>query len=358
MIEKCTLVGGGIASMSAGIRLAELGVKPLLIENGKYPSHKLCGEFFSHECHPLLENWGIEMREEITHCRLVSGNDILEFKFPVSSWGTSRYDFDMMLLEKAKKMGVRVMTETSVEFIQAPKNPYQEFTLTLSNGEHINTHQLMIGTGKRTETSFLMQKEPPPFRYVGFKAHFEGIEMNHFLELHPFKGGYVGLSSVSDKVTNMACLVDQKVLQGQESAEDFFKRLLLLDSMKSLRQRMGGAKMLFPEWIMGKVPEFGIRDNKELDRLYWIGDARASIPPASGDGLAIGITSGVMAAEYLMKKDAKSFNKDWQKKYRKRFFYAKLLHRMLMNPMLCHSAYLLSKRYPSIPIKLWQLTRE
>ena len=128
--------------------------------------------------------------------------------------------------------------------------------------------------------------------------------------------------------------------------------------MFHLKNRLLKSRKIFPQWLTGRIPEFGIRKNPEWDRVFWIGDAAGSIPPVSGDGLAIAVTSGCMAAEYLMNRDAHAFRKAWLKRYKSRFFWAQQLHRIIMTPWAINLAAPVCQTFPSLPLLSWKLTRE
>src|SRR5882762_3377546 len=37
--------------------------------------------------------------------------------------------------------------------------------------------------------------------------------------------------------------------------------------------------ILFPDWLIGKTPGFGMKQNPSWHNVYWIGDAAGVIPP-------------------------------------------------------------------------------
>jgi len=48
------VIGGGPAGSAAAIAAARAGAQVLLLERGRYPRHKVCGEFVSAESLDLL----------------------------------------------------------------------------------------------------------------------------------------------------------------------------------------------------------------------------------------------------------------------------------------------------------------
>lgn len=352
MIDKdCIIIGGGVAGLSAAIRLTELGKAPLVLEAGQYPGQRICGEFFSPECLPILQKWNVTPAASIEKCSFISHDKCIHFTLPATARGTSRYDFDMQLVQLARKNGAEVLTEAVVDTLLQPKSGKDPYQVVLADGRSFQSKSLMIGTGRLPQ---LKHSTTSQLTYAGFKAHFSDIDMHETLEMHCFDGGYVGISPVADGIVNIACLVRLDRMQGQDN---FMQTLATQQNMQRFSQHLEKGRMLFPAWMMGKVPEFGMRQNPAWPNVFWIGDAAGSIPPVCGDGLGIAITTGVMAAEYFSDKGAEAFKKDWLQSYRRRFFWGRLLHEVVQRPYLSSFAAGCCRLFPSLPHKLFKLTR-
>jgi menaquinone-9 beta-reductase len=351
MLKACLIIGGGIAGLSAAIRLTELGIQPLVIEAGKYPSHRLCGEFFSPESLPLIKRWQMPQGSQITKCCFFTRRQHLSFELPQPAVGSSHYIFDWELLQLAKSKGVEVLTETRVTDILPAHSADDFHHVYLENSNCYQTKQLIIGTGRLPT---IIQGQPLKPRYFGFKSHFEGLDLDSTLKMFCFPGGYLGISSVAPNVANVAGLIRLNDLDNEKPLEFIQKQ----SGFENLVLQLRSAKPLLPEWMKGTSPEFGIRQTPLWPNTYWIGDAAGSLPPICGDGIGMALTSGAMAAEYLAQNDAQAFKKAWLKRYQKRFFWAKCLHKIVINPTSCTLAVLGSRLIPSLPKKVFELTRE
>jgi menaquinone-9 beta-reductase len=356
MIEDCVIVGGGVAGLSSANQLADAGLSPLVIEASQYPGHRICGEFFSHECLPILRRWEISLPGTITRCCLFRGLHKAEFPLPMHSGSCSRFDFDIKLLERAKSRGARVLTETKVISLNLPERSSEPYELLLSDGQTIKARHLMIGTGRIPKATGGQGGLPP--KYVGFKAHFEGISLNNEIEMHIFDGGYLGISSIDSKTTNIACIVKKDRLYECNPFDLFMSKLQEGKCLSAFKERLLKARMIFPKWLIGEVPEFGIRTNPAWERVFWIGDAAGSIPPICGEGLAIAVSSGCMAADFFLNSDALEFKKAWLRRYARRFFWAKQIHKILLTSWLSPVSIKACQWIPSVPIYFWKLTRE
>jgi hypothetical protein len=103
---------GGPAGAAAAITAARLRAHFLLLEHGRFPRHKVCGEFVSGEAFKLLERL-LRPEEEMllicaqktTAARLFIGSSVA--RFPISPAASiSRYDLDAELWRAAERAGV------------------------------------------------------------------------------------------------------------------------------------------------------------------------------------------------------------------------------------------------------------
>src|SRR5438105_1190516 len=58
-MKPITIVGGGLAGLALGIGLRQRGVKVTIWEAGRYPRHRVCGEFVSGKGQDALERLGL-----------------------------------------------------------------------------------------------------------------------------------------------------------------------------------------------------------------------------------------------------------------------------------------------------------
>lgn len=344
MIEDCVIIGGGVAGLSAANRLVDRGVKPLLIDASHFPAHRICGEFLSYECLPILKDWGMAICPSIDSCSFSNGSQKLSLRLPERSGSCSRFVLDGVLFERAKQLSMKVMTDTQVIGWEIPQKKSEHYTLTLSNGKVIQAHSVFVGTGKMpSQKSSALEPQ-----YFGFKAHFQNdAPYEKKLEMHTFPGGYLGISRLDQNTMNLACVVQKSMVT--PTPELFISHLMNNFSL---------GKMIFPQWLIGQIPEFGIRKNPSWARVFFIGDAAGSIPPLCGEGLAIAITSGYMAADYYLDADAAAFQKAWRQRYRKSFMIAQALHHLMIRPNIASIALKIGQMIPSLPQWVWKLTRQ
>lgn len=350
-MEEFVIIGGGLAGLCAAIRLAELGASPLLIEAGHYPSHKVCGEFFSPESIPYLQQWNIAPLL-LSSARFHTSSQSFEFTFPRPAGSLSHFLVDAQLAEHAKAKGAVFYTDTKVQHL-SPKSQSQPFhAITLANGTIIQAGQLLIATGRLPGMQSLAFQPA----YVGIKAHFEQIPMEQCLEMFAFPGAYLGIEPIENGRYNVACLAKKEEIDQFQSPALFMQFLMQQNPL--LRSYLSQGKMIFTDWMHAFIPHFGIKQTPHWADTYFIGDAAGTIPPACGEGLSLAISSGCLAAEYAIKGKFKEYKKAWLKNFRSPIYWGKGLHYILLKPPLIGTGLSLVRNIPSLAHLVFSLTRQ
>lgn len=204
--NEISIIGGGLAGLTAAIDLLNRNFKVVVFEKNDYPKHKVCGEFISNEVLPYLEKLGINIEslqpahiyktELSTH----SGKKI-KAKLPLGGFGVSRYKLDAYLANKVIELGGEIVFETvkTVDFSE------DVFTISTQSGAIFQSKVALGAFGKRSNLdielnrNFIQQKSP----WLGVKAHYSGDFPNDLVGLHNFEGGYCGISKVEDNAINI-----------------------------------------------------------------------------------------------------------------------------------------------------------
>jgi len=344
------IIGGGVAGLSAAIRLAEEGADVTLLEGGAYPIQKICGEFLSPEALPILKKWNIPTTSPITKLKLVMPKNQWSMALPNPTATMLRYTLDEALAQRAEQSGAHVKTSAQVENIDVPKSEGKNYVVTLASGEQWTSPTLLVSTGRLTGTT------KPKFCYIGAKAHFEGIDIPNELVMYLAKGSYFGMAPIGKNRVNVAGIIactPEEALHPETTLSSFFKRV----DAKQLVATLSGGKCLFDSWMTGPIPEFGIRQPPPWPNAYFLGDAAGVIPPATGNGLSMGLTSGILAAECALKGDSEKYRLLWNKEYRGRISTGMLLHKIFLSYWLSSSIPLVGGALPFLPNYLFRKTR-
>ena len=105
------VIGGGLAGSCAAFHLARRGVRVALLEAGKFPRHKVCGEFLSPESRTIFARLGVEEKllsagaREVFLARLfVPDGRFVEVPFASPALAISRHALDEILWNNARRL--------------------------------------------------------------------------------------------------------------------------------------------------------------------------------------------------------------------------------------------------------------
>ena len=120
MSREITIVGGGLAGLSLGIGLRRHDVGVTIYEAGKYPRHRVCGEFICGVEKATLEALGIAGAFEKAAINADSrwfyrGRPVLTKQLPVPAIGISRHALDHWLAKEFLRLGGNLNTNSRLK---------------------------------------------------------------------------------------------------------------------------------------------------------------------------------------------------------------------------------------------------
>lgn len=290
------VIGGGPAGTSAAITCARSGARVLLLERGRFPRHKVCGEFVSAESLDLLANLLVAKHARLSSdsvripgARIFLDGRTLETPVDPPAAGISRLDLDAALWESAEGAGVDGRQQVTAQSISGT-GPFQVKT---SLGE-FEGRALMNASGRWSN----LHSAPPPsdVKWLGLKGHFSESSAPASVDLYFFDGGYCGVQPVdlTDGVERSgrvnACAMVRADVAGTLS-QVFLRH-------PELQERSCGWKPLSDP--VSTSPLVFRQPQPERDGILMVGDAAAFVDPFIGDGISLGLRSGRLAGESLL----------------------------------------------------------
>ena len=345
-----TILGAGPAGAATALKLAQLGIRCVLIDKAAFPRDKICGDGISNQCVHVLQKWldpSIVARfAAATHLQIdswglqVEGTKGNGFEIPYkpfskektempSGFVCKRRDFDNFLVEEVRrspliefyenveithfekrdlKHDVRETLKVSRTFAAAQNDQNTEgssdvgFELSDKTGNFKIQTQLVIAADG-AQSRFARQiggiELDNQHFMASVKAYYSGVTGFHkdnFLEfyfLKDFLPGYFWIFPLPNGEANVGIAI---------VSEDVSKRKLNLKHCLEevietrFKDRFTNAQ------IIGKIEGFGLplgskRRKLSGDNYILTGDAACLIDPLTGEGIANALLSGVVAAE-------------------------------------------------------------
>ncbi|HEU4791771.1 MAG TPA: NAD(P)/FAD-dependent oxidoreductase [Flavobacterium sp.] len=342
--KAVTIVGGGLAGLTAAIHLSKTGLKVILIEKNEYPKHKVCGEYISNEILPYLDWLSINLSElNPTHISKLdfstSEGKVIKCDLPLGGFGVSRFALDAFLCKKAIENGCEIIQDNVDDIVF--DNDF--FTVSTLNNRSI-TSKIVIGAfGKRSnidqklKRGFIQEKS----YWLAVKAHYFGEFPNDLVALHNFEGGYCGVSKVENNVINICYLVSYESFKKYKSIEDFQNQIVIKNP--HLKLIFDDSKILFDAPLTISQISFDKKAAVE-NHILMIGDTAGLIHPLCGNGMAMAIHSAKIASELIGDFYAKKIKSrdelekkyiaEWNANFKKRLRIGRILAFILQKTKL------------------------
>jgi flavin-dependent dehydrogenase len=282
------VTGGGPAGSAAAITAGRTGALVLMLERGRFPRHKVCGEFVSaeslellgsllHDKHTRLLNDAVR----ISRTRIyIDGRTIGAAVNPPAA-SISRFDLDAALWESARHSGVEARQQVTVRSIEG-QGPFRVFS---SDGE-FEAGAVINASGRWSNLKGAATASEQ--KWLGLKAHFNERNPQPSVDLYFFDGGYCGVQPVGEERVNACAMVRANAASTLEQA---FER------HAALRERS-------QNWILASDPvttsPLLFREPRaERNGVLLVGDAAGFVDPFVGDGISLALRSGSLAARCI-----------------------------------------------------------
>jgi len=312
------IAGGGPAGASAAIHLATGGTRVLLAEQKKFPRPKLCGEFISPECALHFERLGVSEQMFAAHPASLSETVFYsrsgKSASVPSSWfgstglalGLSRAEMDERLLRRAAAAGAHVLEEAQAANVLVENGGVAGVTLKTGAREIAYRSAVNIDATGRARSLIRRlpfhhqntRRERAPM--IAFKAHFENTAVKPgACEIYFYRGGYGGLSSIEDGISNLCFIVSARDVRDCGADANRVMREIVCQNRRA-RTTLENARVA-SEWLAVSLEGFGRFDVAPVKGLLAIGDAASFIDPFTGSGMLMALESGELSATLISK---------------------------------------------------------
>ena len=277
MAKLVTIVGGGLAGLTLGIGLRQRGVPVTVWEAGRYPRHRVCGEFISGEGQNSLARLGLlAALQDAGACSALSAAffsgtaKVAEHALPTAAWCISRWVLDDWLAREFQRLDgeLRVGVRWTGEF---------------GSG-------LVRASGRR------VQPVADGWRLFGLKVHARGVALDADLELHFVPVGYVGLCRLAGGEVNLCGLFRSKTTV--PGLAHHWRDWLGGPAGSVLHSRLANAH--FDDESLCTVAGLCLQPQHAAHRHECcVGDSLTMIPPLTGNGMSMAFESAELAIDPL-----------------------------------------------------------
>ncbi len=273
-MRPITIIGGGLAGLTLGIGLRQRDVPVTLYEAGKYPRHRVCGEFISGRGQESLARLGLnKLLSDAGAVNAISAAFFSETKtsnpqpLPSKAICFSRFDLDHLLAKEFRRLG----------------GDLHEDERRNDSGEGV-----VRATGRRLA-------EDRNVRWFGLKIHARNTALTADLEMHLSPRGYVGLCRINRNEVNVCGLFRKR--DGDDAVNA--RELLRGSAGSPLHQRLAVAE--FDDNSFCAVAGLSLQPQRAGERPeLCIGDTITMIPPVTGNGMSMAFESAELAIEPLL----------------------------------------------------------
>lgn len=358
------IAGAGLAGSALALLLAKAGARVMVLDPGRFPRDKLCGEFLSPECWGVLRRLGVSDAvvgagyHPIRTIRLTTPRGrILEAPCsgPDGRAGIalSRSALDSLLLDRARAAGATVVEEARVGGpvlqdgrvvgLAARHTTHGPFEIrarlsVAADGRH---SALVRRTGVTRGRSWFRP------RLFGMKRHFRvqatgASEPEGTVGLHLIPGGYGGTCQVEGRLINFCGLFPESILRRHRGqldrvADDIFSRNPALARLRAAGTAVGDWKTVSGVRVEVSTPRVG--------GIFYAGDCRGTVDPLGGQGMTMALLGSELLAPYLLESLATTGERAertqrrrsqaaWRRRFDRRIRLCRLFHHALVNPYL------------------------
>jgi flavin-dependent dehydrogenase len=367
------VIGAGPAGASAAISAAQNGARVLLLERGRFPRHKVCGEFVSAESLEFLSNLlGAKQKRSldgairIPHTRIFLDGRTVQTSIDPPAASFARFDLDIALWQSAEALGVDAHAQVTVNKIDQKNNA--TFVVNTSAGD-FESKAVVNATGRWSNlTAKPEENGTARLKWLGVKGHFTEPALANPLpeqsvDLYFFEGGYCGVQPVDlvddspgGNRVNACAMIRADV--ATSLAEVFTKHPALQGRTRNWR---GLSDPVSTSPLIFRKPQ------PVLDGILMAGDAAAFVDPFVGDGISLGLRSGGLAAECLLpffrgnsalKNATQTYEQAYEQKFDPIFRTSSRIRQMLTLPKSIRKpALFVLERSPALTRYLVRKTR-
>ena len=311
MTRPVLIVGGGLAGLGLGLALRRSSVPVTIHEAGRYPRHRVCGEFITSLDKNTRQELGLDKHllgarpaGNVSWCE--DGRPDIAHQLPHPALCLSRHALDAAMAEEFVALGGELRTNSRAVFREEAG---------------------VVHAGGR--------QPDPRSVWTGVKQHYCNLPLRNDLEVHFGQGGYMGLTKIDPLTVNVCALLRRNKVDLTKTFPEIAKQ----SGFHLLAQRLAEAKPVEDSFCAVAGLNYGAGTRR--DDALRIGDQQCLVPPFTGHGMTIALQSAATVLPHVLAwargevewDEARAKSSDAQ---RRRFGFrlrvARAAHPLLLDP--------------------------
>jgi flavin-dependent dehydrogenase len=313
------IIGAGPAGSTAGALLAEQGHRVLILEREKFPRYHIGESLLPFTYYPL-QRLGLHaaMRESAFVKKFSvqfvssSGQASQPFYFSTrydadvsQTWQVLRSEFDLLLLDNARRRGAEVLEETKVQDLIWDGPKVAGVTAVMKDGtrREFRAPLTLDATGRDAlaATRLNWRVRDPQLNKVAVWTYYEGAQRDEGVDAGattvafvPQKGWFWYIPQHRDRIS-VGVVAEGKYLtrDGVRQPEQIFQREIRQNPW--IEKHLASGRQVGDYYL---TSEFSYRSRySATDGLVLLGDAFGFLDPVFSSGVMLAMKSGLLAAD-------------------------------------------------------------
>jgi menaquinone-9 beta-reductase len=303
------VVGGGPAGSAAAITAADAGLTTVVCDKAVFPRDKACGDGLTAGALRLLERLGLEPAavpsfHPVTDVVLCSPSGrVVELPLPTNGLYAAtapRAELDHALFELAGKRGAELRPGAGLTELEVSPD---EVRGAFSDGGEVRARYLVAADGAYSMVRRLLVPTQPPRlgEWHAFRQYFTGVaERRLWVIFEPdVLPGYAWVFPLPDGRANVGFGLPREEGRPVRFMAGLWRELL---ERPGLRRVLGEAVPESPHRAW-PIPADVDRAPLTQGRVLFAGDAAGVTDPMTGEGIAQGLLTGILALEAVQASD-------------------------------------------------------